>query len=226
MTTAASRRVDAALVLMVLIWGVNYSLMKRTFAEIPPQPFNALRMVVSTTVFLTAIAWARRAARRGVAVSRIFYTDTPMTPADRWLLVGCGIVGHFIYQSCFVAGVAATSVSNSALIVGATPVVVAIASAALGHERIGRLHWLGAVSGVRHLLQGHPCHRRGAHVAVLEPRARGCHDVCRPLAGRADHAHQGGRHGGGAYRAVSDPAREPTDRRACRRVGAAGPCYF
>lgn len=166
MTTTHPRRVDAALVLMVLIWGVNYSLMKRTFAELPPQPFNALRMLVSTSVFLAAIGLARRAARRGVAVSRIFHTETPMTPADRWLLVGCGIVGHFIYQSCFVAGVAATSVSNSALIVGATPVVVAIVSAALGHERIGRLHWLGAATSAFgiYLVVGHGAALGGAHL--------------------------------------------------------------
>lgn len=166
MATTHPRRVDAALVLMVLIWGVNYSLMKRTFAEIPPHPFNALRMLVSTPVFLAAIVIARRAARRGVAVSRIFYTDTPFTTSDKWRLLGCGLVGHFLYQSAFVAGVAATSVSNSALIVGATPVVVAIASAALGHERIGRLHWLGAATSAFgiYLVVGHGAALGGAHL--------------------------------------------------------------
>jgi drug/metabolite transporter (DMT)-like permease len=66
-------------------------------------------------------------------------------------LVWLGLVGHCCYQYCFVGGVAATSVSNAALIIGATPVFVAVASAALGRERIGWLHWLGAaisISGI------------------------------------------------------------------------------
>ena len=65
MTTAASRRVDAALVLMVLIWGVNYSLMKRTFAEIPPQPFNALRMAIAAVLFLATLGGTALAVRAG-----------------------------------------------------------------------------------------------------------------------------------------------------------------
>ena len=40
------RRIDALLVLMVVIWGVNYSIIKQAFAEIPPQPFNAMRLVL------------------------------------------------------------------------------------------------------------------------------------------------------------------------------------
>ncbi len=37
-------RVDLALVLMVVIWGANYSVLKLAFQEMPQQPFNALRM--------------------------------------------------------------------------------------------------------------------------------------------------------------------------------------
>jgi drug/metabolite transporter (DMT)-like permease len=44
--------------------------------------------------------------------------------------------------------VARTSVSNAALIIGATPVVVAVASALLGRERIAPLHWLGAAISI------------------------------------------------------------------------------
>ena len=64
------------------------------------------------------------------------------------MLVWLGFVGHFLYQLCFVGGVALTSVSNGALIIGTTPVVVATASALLGSERISRMHWLGAAISV------------------------------------------------------------------------------
>jgi len=44
---ARERLVDALLVLMVVIWGANYSVIKRAFAEIPPQPFNAVRIFIA-----------------------------------------------------------------------------------------------------------------------------------------------------------------------------------
>src|SRR6185503_7991806 len=40
------------------------------------------------------------------------------------------------------------SVSNGALIIGVSPAIVATASAALGHDRIGPLHWVGATISV------------------------------------------------------------------------------
>ena len=142
-------RIDALLVLMVLIWGANFSVIKRAFLEIPPQPFNALRLVVAALVFLAAIVWARRRARDTPGqVSSVVYTANDVTRRD-WLdIAALGFIGHFLYQICFVGGVAITSVSNAALIVGATPVVVAIASALLGRERLGPLHWLGAALSI------------------------------------------------------------------------------
>jgi len=139
--------IDALLVLMVLIWGVNYSVLKRAFVEIPPQPFNALRMVIASGLFLGAIRFARRRAARE-RLSAVFHTPHQLTRRDRLDLVWLGFVGHCCYQYCFVAGVAATSVSNAALIIGATPVSVAVLSAALGRERIGALHWIGAVVSI------------------------------------------------------------------------------
>jgi drug/metabolite transporter (DMT)-like permease len=58
-------------------------------------------------------------------------------------------------------------VSNAALIIGATPVVVAIASAALGRERNGRLHGMGAaisVTGI-YFVVGHGASFGGAMLA-------------------------------------------------------------
>jgi drug/metabolite transporter (DMT)-like permease len=141
-------RVDLLLVTMVFIWGANYSVIKHAFSEVPPQPFNALRLLLAGSVYLTAILTARRRALT-TGVSSVFYTPAPLTRRDRWDLVWLGLVGHTCYQTCFVGGVNLTSVSNAALIIGATPVVVAILSALLGRERIGPFHWLGAaVSGL------------------------------------------------------------------------------
>jgi drug/metabolite transporter (DMT)-like permease len=142
---ASHRRIDALLVLMVLIWGVNYSVIKRAFDEIPPQPFNALRLVIASAVFYTGIRLARRRARRGDRrTPGIFYTAHQLTSRDRRSLLWLGLIGHCAYQFCFISGVNGTSVSNAALIIGATPVVIATVSAWLGHERLPPLHWVGA----------------------------------------------------------------------------------
>ena len=56
-----------------------------------------------------------------------------------------------------MAGLSRTSVANSSLMLGATPVLVALLSALLGLERIGRLHWVGAalsLTGI-YLVVGH-----------------------------------------------------------------------
>jgi drug/metabolite transporter (DMT)-like permease len=136
--------VDALLVVMVLIWGANFSVIKLAFEEIPPQPFNALRMILATVVFLVAIRISMRQAAFGSRrVSSVFFTDHPVTRRDVRDIVVLGIIGHWFYQVGFASGVAITSVANAALIIGATPVVIALISAARGLERIGPLHWLG-----------------------------------------------------------------------------------
>ena len=56
--------VDALLLLMAFIWGTNYSIVKSAFEEIDPQAFNAMRMLIASSVFLAVIiVMNRRGAR-------------------------------------------------------------------------------------------------------------------------------------------------------------------
>jgi drug/metabolite transporter (DMT)-like permease len=139
---------DLLLLLMVVIWGANYSVAKHAFQEIPAPAFNALRVSIASLIFLTLVALARWRGRRGAALPRQFYTPDRPTTRDRWNLLWVGLVGHFIYQWTFIGGLARTSPSNGALIIGATPVVVAMLSSALRLERITKLHWIGAAVSV------------------------------------------------------------------------------
>jgi drug/metabolite transporter (DMT)-like permease len=154
--------VDLLLLLMTLIWGTNYSIVKRAFLQIDPQAFNAMRMVIASALFLAVIVTvrvrerSRSAAARGTVAS-IFYTPEPITQRDWVALAGLGFVGHAAYQYFFIGGLARTSVANSSLLLAGTPVLIALLSAASGHERIGRLHWGGAVLSVAgiYLVVGH-----------------------------------------------------------------------
>jgi drug/metabolite transporter (DMT)-like permease len=130
--------IDAALLLMAFIWGSNYSIVKSAFEELPAHPFNAARLAIASAIFFVLIVVARR-----VRVPTVFYTPAPITRADWLQLAWLGFVGHFLYQMLFIGGLARTSVANSSLMLATTPVVIAIVSAALGRERIGRWHWIG-----------------------------------------------------------------------------------
>jgi drug/metabolite transporter (DMT)-like permease len=137
-------RTDGLLALMVLIWGANFSVLKLAFEELPPQSFNSIRILVAASTFFVAIRLARwRAERLGRPTSAALYSRADLTRRDRFDLVWLGIVGHCFYQLTFVAGIDLTSVANAALILGATPVVVAVLSVLLGRERLTALHWTG-----------------------------------------------------------------------------------
>jgi drug/metabolite transporter (DMT)-like permease len=144
---ASSRRIDALLLLMVLIWGANYSIVKSAFDEVDPQAFNAVRMAIATTVFLAVMATSRSRGT-GRAANSVFFTPTPFTGRDWLSLAWLGVIGHFAYQVLFIGGLARTTVANSSLIIAASPVVIAVGSAAVRHDRIGRLHWIGALLSI------------------------------------------------------------------------------
>ena len=123
-------RLDALLLLMTVIWGGNYSLIKSAFVEIPPLAFNALRLALASLLFLAAI-W-----RTG---------SGPISVRD-WLgIVGLAVVGQCVYQILFISALARTSVVNSSLIIACTPIFVALMTAGLGSERVTVWQWAGTI---------------------------------------------------------------------------------
>ena len=154
---------DGLLLVMVLIWAGNYSLVKVVLRDVPPLGFNAARLTVASAVFLvtlTAAFWLGPSQAGGVA--GVMTRPGRLSRRDWVVLALLGFVGHFVYQLLFIGGLARTTVANSALIIGCSPVAIALVTAIVGHERIGRLHWAGAalsVSGL-YLVAG-----RGAAVA-------------------------------------------------------------
>ncbi len=121
------------LVLMVVIWGANYSLIKVVLRELPPPVFNALRLLVASGVFLILLAFTAR---------------TRPTRRDWIQLAGLGLYGQFLYQLFFLNGMSRTSVANASLIIGLVPLVVALTNAALGLERLSRAYWIGIAVSV------------------------------------------------------------------------------
>ena len=139
-------RLDFLLVLMILIWGSNFSIVKVALRDFPEVPFNAMRMVVATAVYMVVIFGTPARSRLKTLTRR------------DWLeLAFLGAIGTFLYQFCFVSAVKRTSVANGSLIIGISPIVIALMSAAVGHERIRAVRWLGiavAMFGL-YLVVGH-----------------------------------------------------------------------
>lgn len=140
------KALDFALLLMILIWGSNFSIVKVALNDFPEGPFNAMRLVVATIVYLAVIV-GTSARERLKALTRRDWIE----------LFFLGGVGTFLYQFCFVASVKRTSVGNGSLIIGISPIVIALLSAMVGHERIRPVRWLGigvAMLGL-YLVVGH-----------------------------------------------------------------------
>jgi drug/metabolite transporter (DMT)-like permease len=138
--------IDLLLVVMAVIWGTNYSIIKFAFAHLDPQAFNAARMAIASAAFLAVIGAMRlkRPATAGASsLETIFRTSARLDARDTIELVALGLVGHFLYQYFFIGGLALTSVANSSLMLATTPVVIGLISASLGQERIGARHWAG-----------------------------------------------------------------------------------
>lgn len=128
---------DGWLLLASFVWGSNYSVVKFVLRELSPHSFNLVRLALASLVFLVTI-WLHRRSRGSGSFS----------VRDVALIALLAVVGHFLYQSLFIEGLARTSAGNASLILATTPVVVTFASAALGHERVGWLHWLGTALSV------------------------------------------------------------------------------
>ena len=109
---------DFLLLLMILIWGSNFSIVKVALRDFPEIAFNAMRLLVATTVYVGVIMGTPARAQLRTLTRR------------DWLeLLFLGSVGTFLYQFCFVSAVKRTSVGNGSLIIGMSPIVIALMSA-------------------------------------------------------------------------------------------------
>jgi drug/metabolite transporter (DMT)-like permease len=122
----------AALLLMVLIWGLNFPIAKAALSELSPLAFNALRFPLAALVVLAALR------RRG----GFLWPER----GDRLRVFALGVLGNVFYQQFFIFGLALTRAGTAALLLAATPIITALLSAGLGHEKVGLRTWLGVIA--------------------------------------------------------------------------------
>jgi drug/metabolite transporter (DMT)-like permease len=119
---------DVLLVLMAVIWAVNYTVAKYGTRTVAPLAYNAVRIVMAVIALL--------------GIGRLLSHERP-TRRDLTALLAIGLLGHGVYQVCFIEGLARSRAGTVALMLAASPAFVAIVGRIFRVERIGPRGWSG-----------------------------------------------------------------------------------
>ena len=130
---------------LVVIWGVNFSVVKVALEELEPHAFNALRFPLACLALYAVVRVLR----------------LPLVPERKhWpAIVGIAVLGNVAYQWLFILGIDATRAGNASVILATVPVWTAFLSLALGHEKPGPALWaatVGTLAGMALVVLGGP----------------------------------------------------------------------
>jgi drug/metabolite transporter (DMT)-like permease len=122
-------KTDLLMVLTILLWSVNLSVIKIGLREFSPHAFNGVRLGLAALVYMAILA-AR--GRKSLPAK-----------GDGWKTLALGLFGITAYQIFFIRAISLTSASTTSIIMATTPVFIALLSSAVGQERITWAGWLG-----------------------------------------------------------------------------------
>ncbi len=116
---------------VVLIWGVNFTVVKLALREFAPLAFNSLRFSIATAIMLTFL----RVRSQPTPADGPFHL--PGRDLSRVILLG--LSGHTLYQFLFINGIARTTPANSSLLMATSPIWVTLYGYLLHIEATNRL---------------------------------------------------------------------------------------
>jgi len=119
------------MLIAVILWAVNFSLVKIALREFSPLGFNGIRLSFASLVLLGFLA----VKGEGIRLSR----------QDLGKLFLLGLAGNTFYQMAFIHGFDLTTASNSAIIIAVSPAIIALLSSYLKHESVHWAAWLGII---------------------------------------------------------------------------------
>ena len=114
---------------IVVIWGLNFTVLKKALTAVDPLVFNALRFTFATAFLAVLWRFERGRGQRAWAPWRIL-----------WAL---GLLGHVGYQVLFIEGLARTTSGSSALLIATSPLWTAVLASACLREPSGPRVWTG-----------------------------------------------------------------------------------
>lgn len=119
---------ESLLVLMAVVWAVNYSVAKYGTRTVPPLAYNAVRIVMAVVALLI--------------ISRV-RSHERLASRDVRALILIGVLGNGVYQLCFIEGLARSRAGTVALMLAGSPAFIAIVGRLFGTERVGARGWSG-----------------------------------------------------------------------------------
>lgn len=121
--------IDAALLGVVVVWGVNFTVVKSALAELTPLAYNAVRFSAAS-LFTLILA---RVAERDLRIAR----------RDWGYVFLLSLIGNLLYQMLYIHGLARSRAGNTSLILSTSPIFVAIFGTLIGQEKLRWRNWLG-----------------------------------------------------------------------------------
>jgi drug/metabolite transporter (DMT)-like permease len=123
-------RTDVLIVLVVVLWSINLSIIKIGLRSFSPHAFNAIRLTLASLAYAVALAARRR--ERGLA-----------SKGDFWKAAALGLLGITFYQVFFIKAIGLMPASTASVFMGTSPIFIALLATAVGEERIPTAGWVG-----------------------------------------------------------------------------------
>jgi drug/metabolite transporter (DMT)-like permease len=109
---ADRRLAEVAVVAVMFVWAGNFIVAKAALAVLPPVGFTFLRFTIASTTLMVLLRW-----REG---------SVGMPRRDLAAILGLGAIGFGAYQILWTTGLTTVPAGDSALLIAATPVFVAL----------------------------------------------------------------------------------------------------
>lgn len=131
-TSTYKWRAEGALLFTILVWGLNFPVVKSVLEIMHPLVLNALRFVVSAVVLGGFYVFHRR--RLALPLWQ------PLK--EHFVVIGSlGILGFVLYQLCFIVGLNHTTAGNAALIMASSPLWTAVVGRTFRTEQLQGASW-------------------------------------------------------------------------------------
>jgi O-acetylserine/cysteine efflux transporter len=123
-------RTDLLIVLVIILWAVNLSVIKIGLRSLSPHAFNAIRLGLASLAYAAVLAARPRIA--GLTKK-----------GDGWKAAGLGLLGITFYQVFFIKAVSMMPASTASIVMGTSPIFIALLATVVGEERIPPAGWVG-----------------------------------------------------------------------------------
>ena len=130
--SAGERRIaEVAVLIVALVWGSNFIVVKAAMEVLPPIGMSAIRFSIAALVLLALLRWREGTIR--------------LPLRDLGAMVAVGILGFGVYQVLWTTGLLSITAGDSALLIASTPVLTALLAVVAGSDTLTWRKLTGAI---------------------------------------------------------------------------------